>query len=906
MTLEEAYMEYYGSQASPQPFLHAVSNLVDAAASADSGSHYILISGLPGSDFENVARPSEETCSDCPLGENDIASCQNNLLQDVIDKNRRNRILSVVWTGKCSHGGLRDRASDSVGSTRGGINKELPTSCFSPHSHLHQEAAEQAIQATEYYIDLIRGGIGNAMFSRLFSLHPTPAIVLVLDTTDSMDEELETLTHVVGNLLKKHSRASYPPAEYILVPFNDPYFAGQVVRSQTPDEIYSALTQLRAVGGGDEPEYSMSALRLALHYAPSYSHVFLITDASIKDPEVFDSVVAMAQAKKIQVTPVLTMPLTDGGILGRSNLPVNDFSRFFARKKRQLPSFGKYLELAHRSGGQVIETPSDLVEETSKIFEAEQYYRAVLWRGVDIRYTTEIKFPVDSLVSEFEVSISGMVNAAVLTSPTGEGYDLSTYFASGDKQPYTVVVNTPYLIQVRLNMTQRQRDVGEWTLEVDPSGVTSVAIYARTTMDILPVFYRPDSVSAQPSLQKINGQPGKGITTYLDIVVTGVDTARLRSVERAYLRDTEGQELLELNFPISTPRRNTYIPFPIQDLTNNRFSVVVAGKDASGNPFRRESGVVWEMTESLLEFSLGRDVWGYPGDILTIPFTITNTNGDSSNTYFIEANDAKGTPIILSQRRINLGRNETVQLNLETNIPISDQPGATSTIVITATSTKGDTSYALAHMSVMPTDRPRLRKRQSGSGQYNDFTPPTISVSGRSSCRNHLTPETCNYPWTVNLHIQDTYPGLLRVRYTPNSQGDPIFTSGIQDLRVTYASTCCSPTVRVEAWDLATNPASKMIDNGDLSANQLSAGAVSGIVLGTIAALILLILLIVLVEDVLQCVVTVVLLLLVSVLLPSRVIYQRTDFQTPRRRSQKVLTSGGSGKLDFRVILPSL
>ncbi|XP_066961494.1 von Willebrand factor A domain-containing protein 7-like isoform X1 [Macrobrachium rosenbergii] len=926
MTLEEAYREYYGSKASPQPFLYTLGRLVDAAASADSGilgadpryhfgserfsesqqqlasrwrrivqaglagdysaaiymlglslatiqdfyshTNWIEIGnnefspniGLPGMEFGNVATPSEGTCRDCPLEEDGFESCKDNILQEVIDQMKLTsgysdgafvngvRLEKPRGLGKCSHGGSRDRSGS-------GINKELPTACFSPHHHLHQEAAEEAIQASEFYLNLVRGAVGDALFSRLLSLHPSPAIVLVLDTTDSMKEELSALTRVVRNLLERHSKATYPPAEYLLVPFNDPYLSRPVTRSQRPDEIYEALTQLRATGGGDEAEYSMSALRLALHYAPSYSHVFLITDASIKDPEVFDSVVAMAKDKRIQVTPVLTMPVSYGGILGRSGLLKYKLSSrdevypekrisVETRAKRQLSSFTKYQELAQMSGGLVIETPSDLVEETSKIFEAEQYPMAVLWREDGVTSPRIVKFPVDSLVSEFEISISGMVDSAALRSPSGIRYDLSLRAKSSDHPEYTVVVITPFLIQVRVNVTQRQSDLGEWTLRIDPSDVVSLAVFARTSMNIVPVFYRPDYGSTQPSLQRILGQPGKDVNTFLDVVVTGVDTAGLRSVTSAHLRSLDGQELIKLDFPTTSPRRNTYLDFPTDKLRAGMFTIVVLGTDSAGYNFRRESGTVWKVAESFMEFPLGREVWGYPGQNLTVPVIVQNTNRNSSNTFFLAVNDAKGTPIALSQPRVTLGRNESVRLNLYMTIPRESLSSTTSTIVVTATSIKGDTSYAVAHLSVSPVNNSRIVKRDARlDRKYQDQVPPTITESGRTSCVGYLSPEDCNHQWSVKFRLEDSYPGLLKVTTTPDYRSIPIFSSGVQTLEVYYSASCCQPRVTIYAYDLAFNVNSLTVDNSD-SAN-LSAGAVSGIVIGSIAAIILLLALVI-------------------------------------------------------------
>ncbi|XP_037789060.1 von Willebrand factor A domain-containing protein 7-like [Penaeus monodon] len=144
-----------------------------------------------------------------------------------------------------------------------------------------------SLQATEYYLTLVRGAVGDDLFVRFLGLYPTPALVLVLDTTDSMDKELAALVHTASRLVQQHTSATYPPSEYLFVPFNDPTY-GPVTRSQRPDEIYQALTSLRATGGGDEAELSMSALRLALHHPPaSRPRLPLQGRASVKDPEFF-------------------------------------------------------------------------------------------------------------------------------------------------------------------------------------------------------------------------------------------------------------------------------------------------------------------------------------------------------------------------------------------------------------------------------------------------------------------------------------------------------------------------------------------------------------------------------------------------------------------------------------------
>ncbi|KAG7162132.1 von Willebrand factor A domain-containing protein 7-like 2 [Homarus americanus] len=870
MTLEESYAEYYGPDMSPKPFLHSLSYLVDAAVQADHGllgadpryhfgserfseSQTLLVGrwrriikasqagdytsalyllglsltaiqdfyshtnwvelgntefnhdvGVNGKDFKNVASFQEGTCKDCPEAADGAGSCPNNLLQEILDSDKLtsgytndafvdgNRVEKPLSVDKCSHGGPRDR-SRRVGA-RGGINKDLPTACFSPHHHLHHQAAKQAVQ----------------VFSRLFGLHPTPALVIILDTTDSMDEELSALIHSVKRLVIQHSTVTYPPAEYILVPFNDPLY-GPVTRSQRPDEIYLALTQLQAIGGGDEAELSMSALLLGLHHAPPYSHLYLFTDASIKDPELFDTVVTLALAKSVKVTPVLTMPVRFGGITGKltlkedveshlnsydndsdsnrtantSSLRLDKHSSSSRRPKRQLQSFGKYSELAERTGGQILETDSDKVTETSRILEEEQYPMAVLWRESYVTSLTKVRVPVDSLVRQLEVSIAGGVSTAHLISPSGTRFDLAALAGSVDHMGYTVVAFTPYLIQVRINMAQRQKDFGEWTLSFDPTDVSSAVIYAHTPMDILPAYYTPDAGSIQPSLQRVMGQPSTGQDTYLDLVITGVDTAGLRLIDSVSLRDESGTEL-SLDVPIKSPRRNTYLRLPTRRLPEERFTVVVTGEDGAGKRFRRESGKGWELVESTLSFPLGRDIWGPPGANLIIPVAITNSA--APNTYFITAYDALGSQVRVNQKRVQLGRNETMTLKVTMVIDPQALPHTTNSLIVTATSTHGHTALAHAHLSV-------------------------------TAVRLDTDPVTNNLPY---------------------------FTIGDHIVEWQYKAKCCQPHLTIHVYDRASNLGVCQIDNGNVSGgDNLNTGEIAGIAVGSVLGLVVLVLLII-------------------------------------------------------------
>ena len=69
---------------------------------------------------------------------------------------------------KCSHGGYLDKTSFE--SSYGGINKDTAYFFLSPHAHLHLEAANLAVEHTEYFFDNLREKIGDSRFDELLQL----------------------------------------------------------------------------------------------------------------------------------------------------------------------------------------------------------------------------------------------------------------------------------------------------------------------------------------------------------------------------------------------------------------------------------------------------------------------------------------------------------------------------------------------------------------------------------------------------------------------------------------------------------------------------------------------------------------------------------------------------------------
>ena len=72
-----------------------------------------------------------------------------------------------------SNGGIQDKTSNI--EPKGGINKDSGLLVFSPHAHLHLEAARLAILHTEHFFDEIRSTIGDVEYAKFLQLQKPKA-----------------------------------------------------------------------------------------------------------------------------------------------------------------------------------------------------------------------------------------------------------------------------------------------------------------------------------------------------------------------------------------------------------------------------------------------------------------------------------------------------------------------------------------------------------------------------------------------------------------------------------------------------------------------------------------------------------------------------------------------------------
>ncbi|PWA19359.1 hypothetical protein CCH79_00018338 [Gambusia affinis] len=488
----------------------------------------------PDQPLENLAGPDVPTCKSCSG-----LSCSDNILpavlqQGLLTSGYYSTTSSAKPEGKCSHGGIFDQTSRT--EPTGGINKDTDGSS---HGQLHRTAADLAMDATVDLLEDIRVAIGDRTFLRLMDISQASALVFVVDTTSSMDSEIDYVKAVTATIINERRGKPIEPFEYILVPFNDPG-VGPVTRTTDAMEMLTKINSLTPSGGGDNPEMSMSGLRLALTAAPPSSFIFLFTDAEAKDASLNNVVTALIETTKSKVVPILT--------------------QFGARRRRSvvISPDQLYPDLAQVSGGLVIEIYKDQISDISvktPIIEKLSVGAVVtvLQAAVNPGSPRHFKFLVDTTLSNMLIYITGDPYVTfTLTSSTGENVTLWVTVTGSDTATVRDVTLLDFSTSTQVNGSVQS--IGNSDYLVTFSEVPARSFLVRLTGQETNSASTPSSFQRQADTQITTSRLSLTVSTLsVHSGLKGVPTTvkyTQRDKQHGYLKDAvRGRPLVVSEIP---------------------------------------------------------------------------------------------------------------------------------------------------------------------------------------------------------------------------------------------------------------------------------------------------------------------------------------------------------------------
>uniref|UniRef100_A0A665WKR4 VWFA domain-containing protein n=1 Tax=Echeneis naucrates TaxID=173247 RepID=A0A665WKR4_ECHNA len=714
-----------------------------------------------GTRIGNLAAKTRATCRNCFT---DI--CKDNILEDVLREN----ILTTGYfsfvpfaskpKGKCSHGGFIDFTSGV--EPEGGINKdELDSS----HGHLHFNASNVAIAATSQLLEDVRGAAGDRKFLQMMGIAKGKPLCFVVDTTGSMGDDIAAVKKVTASIIDKRVGTVDEPSLYILVPFGDPSF-GPLTKTTDPKYFKRAINSLKASGGGDFPELSLTGLQLALTSAPPNSEIFVFTDAPAKDTHLRGTVLALIERTQSEVRFMIT------NILSRSQSDT-DHQQQNGRMSRSGAQL--YRELAQASGGQYIEvSKSNLLEATTIITESSTSFQATIVQAARSRGKAEnVTFTVDESVRNLTIYITGHRVDFTLISP--EGVTQNSTDMTG-----------PLIISSQsvgnLHALKLKEEVGLWEIRMVSAQSYTLKVVGETSIDFLFDFME---VSQGPfgGFTVLENRPKAGVNGTLRVMLTGSDSAKLTEVS---LVESSGLGRVH-GIVTSLSERSFLVQF--DKIPSAEFAVLIMGQNGTSSvSFQRQSSTSIRASSLTVTADNTNTVLA-PGMPLSIPFSVA-TEGAGGVFRMRATNDRDFDLTFPSSLVLEDGGSANGTVNITSP---SDTPSGTDvTLTIEANAPGGaDTNYAVLSFTVLH--------------EVTDFTPPVCELISLSNCTGNCSLSM----WELSVQVTDGTNGTgidrIELRQGDGTMNISVAAGNENMTLVSYNASCCSPAVELVVIDHVGN-----------------------------------------------------------------------------------------------------
>ncbi|XP_046563428.1 von Willebrand factor A domain-containing protein 7-like isoform X2 [Haliotis rubra] len=740
-----------------------------------------------------------DTCLSC--GEELDIKCEDNMIVDGFiltsgyrsgqDVTKPYKDPSVYRTGKCSHGGPRDESSSSVAAL-GGINKDSTLVSLSPHSHLHQVAAQAAIEHTSYFFDDeeygIRGIIGTDKFNNLLQLKSGASLAFIIDYSGSMSNDIAGVKSVSRGIISSKVGTLEEPANFIFSLFNDPLSLNMIYTTSDGDDALRYLDEIRVSGGGDCPEYAMTGLVNALAVCNYNSELYHFTDASAKDANLGVTVLSLAVLKRVELEFVLT------GDCARRKRSTEGGDNRNRRNRRSTNGEDLYRRLATATGGSIYVTSKAGIAKVAEIIKESVKTSSVTIIKTSLPASDEnVTFPVDQTIRQATVKIIALDR----TTPMYKLYTPDNTEATSNVTVYDLGDGI-LLVKVESPTT------GVWRLARQGSNTWEVEVTGQSTLDVSTTFVKLDPISGFE--YEISGRPIAGENATVILGIPSSDD--VGKVDKVILTDTQGVELARHGGVIQVASRADSLTYRTTfSLPVKAFQIAIEGTDKEGNQFLRlRARRIVPVSIDLRLLTLNGSL--YINEQLSVPFLVVNKGDAGSNvTVTIRDDQNFASTNIPLEYMLEPGQSASGDFTLQAG----SVAGLISTVTVSASATAATGDEFQFDVVIVSTEERVVREE--------DDTIPFCNVTSvTGSCDvTMLDPCVCSqYKWSGSAEIRDDGFGLYQVTASINATGSfrhDNFTLGYNGtVSATITGDCCKALVYIIAVDLASNTGQCVFD----------------------------------------------------------------------------------------------
>ncbi|XP_073456587.1 hemicentin-2 [Aquarana catesbeiana] len=384
-----------------------------------------------------------------------------------------------------------------------------------------------------------------------------PSLAFVFDVTGSMYDDLRQVIEGANRILERTlTRRTKAISSYVLVPFHDPEI-GPVTITTDPEKFKNELEELYVQGGGDCPEMSVGAIKMAVDVSHPGSFIYVFTDARAKDFRKKQEVLQLLQLKQSQVVFVLTGDCGD----------------------RTHQGYRVYEEIAATSSGQIFHLDKQRVNEVLKWVEEAIQASKVHLLSTDHESGGERqwKIPFDPSLKEVTISLSGPEPVIRVTDPTGKELSVGQGL-----EELLSIPNSALVLGLKPTVP------GIWVIKIGSIGRHTVRVTGVSTLDFRAAF----STVAITDPGRVIERPIQGIPISALINCTGLSPPGLvNSLDLLRVSGDSYFSLLAQRIPVKHSKQLWTVP--LFQAPRGSFFLKVNGADHNGYQFQRLSNVAY-------------------------------------------------------------------------------------------------------------------------------------------------------------------------------------------------------------------------------------------------------------------------------------------------------------------------
>lgn len=519
---------------------------------------------------------------------------------------------------KCTHGGL---AKD--------VDENIAPENYTPIQRIAVSEAEEATyRFVQGLIDELSNDNNIEGIRALMDIRGK--LVFVIDVSSSMTDEIDQIKAEVREKVEDVVANELPPEDYVLVTFSDPQSAGSILMTANPQTFLEAIDALTVNGGGDCPEYAMTAVSDAIYAGGRNADIFVFTDASAKDSALQHNIDRELQDQDATISYLLT----------GSCSPIDP----------------AYIKTAAASGGQLYNLSPSELSSAFDLINAQTLPDAVSVAHASGTFSTApfiMTAPLDSTMQQVVFAVSAdRKQSLVIQSPDG-----STVAPTTPGVTYTTL-STGWLVTIQ------NPAAGNWSLTLRGSGQFSTNVQASSTLDLTSVAFVEEQARRHEGRYPIAGQPLAGQTHTVEAHVLG-EVASAEFVLLSEQGQTLGPLVLASN-PGDAAIARTYIGQ--LSIPSQPFRIAVRGLNSTGQPFQRSFPRLFQGQNVALSAATEIGV----GDFLpgaTTPVSITIQNLGAADTFRLEVKDNLGVAYPVEPSAISLAAGASAIIPVDVGIP---------------------------------------------------------------------------------------------------------------------------------------------------------------------------------------------------------------------------------------------